>query len=166
MLSSGFNVTWLFLWQFEYLVLSVFVMFMLLSTLVPIYLRLGIGKSEASLLETVIYHVPFSLYLGWITIASIVNVAVALVSVHWDGFRLSGETWAVLIILVALALTSLGSIDEERRSVWAGGYVGIAGHSQQTERTCRHRRCRLCGHRGTGRICVPRRPPHPEVIAL
>jgi benzodiazapine receptor len=51
--------------------------------------------------------VPFSVYLGWITIASIANVAAALVSVNWDGFGLSPETWAAQVVIVALMITML-----------------------------------------------------------
>lgn len=51
-------------------------------------------------------HAPFSVYLGWITIASIANVAVTLVSVGWNGFGISQE-WAILIIIIALLITLL-----------------------------------------------------------
>ena len=106
-LSSLLNIAWLFLWQFEYLSLSVVLMFLLLATLIAIYLRLNIGKSKVSLREKLAVHVPFSVYLGWITIASIANVAVTLVSVKWDGFGISQETWATLIIIIALLITLL-----------------------------------------------------------
>jgi benzodiazapine receptor len=101
------NIAWLFLWQFEYLSLSVVLMFLLLASLISIYLRLGIGKSKVGFREKLAVHVPFSTYLGWITIASIANVAVTLVSVNWDGFGISSETWATLIIVVALLITML-----------------------------------------------------------
>jgi benzodiazapine receptor len=104
-LSSLLNIVWLFLWQFEYLSLSVVLMFLLLATLISIYLRLNIGKSTASLREKLAVHMPFSVYLGWITIASIANVAVTLVSVNWDGFGISPETWAALIVIIALLIT-------------------------------------------------------------
>jgi hypothetical protein len=104
-LSSLLNIAWLFLWQFEYLGLSVVLMFLLLATLMAIYLRLNIGKSTVSLREKLAVHAPFSVYLGWITIASITNVAVALVSLKWDGFGISQETWAVLIVIIALLIT-------------------------------------------------------------
>ena len=80
-------------------------MFLLLVSLIAIYLRLNIGKSTASLREKLAIHLPFSVYLGWITIASIANVAALLVSIGWDGFGLSLETWAVLIIIVTLLIT-------------------------------------------------------------
>ena len=57
--------------------------------------------------EKLAVHMPFSVYLGWITIASIANVAVFLVSEKWDGFGISPETWATLIIIVALVITLL-----------------------------------------------------------
>jgi len=50
---------------------------------------------------------PFSVYLGWITIATIANVSVALVSVNWDGLGISAEIWSTLIIIVALIITIL-----------------------------------------------------------
>jgi benzodiazapine receptor len=106
-LSSLINIAWLFLWQFEYLILSVVLMFLLLATLIAIYLRLNIGKSAVPLREKLAVHVPFSVYLGWITIASIANVSVTLVSVGWDGFGISQETWAILIIIIALLITLL-----------------------------------------------------------
>ncbi len=128
-LSSLLNIAWLFLWQFEYLSLSVVLMFLLLASLIAIYLRLDIGKSVVLLREKLAVHAPFSVYLGWITIASIANVAVTLVSVNWDGFGINQETWAILIIVVALLVTLL--VVATRRDVAYGlviiwALVGIA----------------------------------------
>lgn len=104
-LSSVLNVSWLFLWHYDQIVLSVALMFALLATLIAIYLRLGIGKTNATLKEKACVHLPFSVYLGWITVASIANVSSALVSIQWDGFGLANDTWAVLVIAVALLIT-------------------------------------------------------------
>jgi len=128
-LSSILNIAWLFLWQFEYLGLSVVFMFLLLASLISIYLRLDIGKSKVGFREKLAVHVPFSTYLGWITIASIANVAVTLVSVNWDGFGIISETWATLIIIVALLITILVLATRKDIAyglviVWA--FVGIA----------------------------------------
>jgi benzodiazapine receptor len=128
-LSSVFNVVWLFLWHYDQIVLSVVLMFALLATLIAVYLRLGIGKTVVSVKERVFVHLPFSVYLGWITVASIANVASALVAVGWDGFGLASDVWAVLVIGVALLIT-LGVIATRRDVayslvlVWA--LVGIA----------------------------------------
>jgi len=128
-LSSAFNIVWLFLWQYGFITLSVLPMFALHATLVMIYLRLNIGKSNASLKEKLTVHLPFSAYLGWITIAAIADVATALVSINWDGFGLSATTWAIALIVAALAITLL--VTFTRRdiayclvTIWA--LVGIA----------------------------------------
>jgi hypothetical protein len=84
-LSSVFNSVWLFLWQYNYITLSIVVMFALLATLISIYIRLSVGKSNAPLREKLFIQTPFSVYLGWITITSIANVAAALNSVNWAG---------------------------------------------------------------------------------
>ena len=104
-LSGLFNVVWLFLWQYDYITLSVIVMFALLATLIAIYMRLGIGKTKAPLKERLLVRLPFSVYLGWITIATIANVSAALVSVNWDGFGLSPQTWAILVLAIAVVIT-------------------------------------------------------------
>jgi len=104
-LSGVFNVLWLFLWHYDQIVLSVALMFALLATLIAVYMRLGIGKTSTTLKERLFVHLPFSVYLGWITVASIANVASALVSIQWDGFGLANDTWAVLVIAVALIIT-------------------------------------------------------------
>lgn len=106
-LSSLLNITWLFLWQYEILSLSVVVMFLLLATLVTIYLRLDVGKASVSLRERLAVHLPFSVYLGWITIAAIANVTVALVSVNWNGFGIAPVIWGTLILIVAVLIALL-----------------------------------------------------------
>ena len=106
-LSCIANICWLFLWQFEFLAVSVVLMFLLFASLLKVYLNLGISKSSISWRERIAVQAPFSVYFGWITIASIANVAAALVSVGWDGFGLSAETWGILVILIALLITTL-----------------------------------------------------------
>jgi len=106
-LSCVANICWLFLWQFEYLAVSVVLMLLLFASLLTVYLRLGISKSSVSWRERIAVRAPFGVYFGWITIASIANVAAALVSVGWDGFGLGAETWGILVIVIALLITTL-----------------------------------------------------------
>jgi hypothetical protein len=80
-------------------------MFALLATLTSNYLCLGIGKTKVPLNEKLGVHLPFSVYLGWITVASIANVAAALVSVGWGGFGLRPEIWAIVAMGIALIVT-------------------------------------------------------------
>ena len=129
LLSCFFNIVWIFLWQYEYITLSVPLMFGLLASLIAIYLRLDVGKANVLMREKLAVHLPFSVYLGWITIASIADVAAALVSVSWDGFGIGYETWAILVIVVALIIALLVTLT--RRDVGYGlviiwALVGIA----------------------------------------
>jgi hypothetical protein len=106
-ISCTANVVWIFLWHYELVFLSLIAMFALLGSLILIYLKLDIGRGEPSREEKRYVHLPFSVYLGWITVALIANVVAALVSINWDGFGLSDVTWTILIISVAVILTLL-----------------------------------------------------------
>jgi len=104
-LSGACNVSWLFLWHYEMVTYSLVLMFALLATLIGVYLRLDIGRAAVSLKEMAFVHMPFSVYLGWISIATIANVSVALTAAGWDGGGIEPVTWAVVIICVALLLS-------------------------------------------------------------
>ena len=104
-LSSVCNVCWLFLWHYDLITYSLVLMLGLLVSLILIYRRLNIGRAVVSLKEMAFVHLPFSVYLGWISIATIANVSVALTAVSWDGWGIPDATWAVVIVGVALVLT-------------------------------------------------------------
>jgi translocator protein len=106
-LISLINIAWIFVWQFESLILSVVLILALLLSLTAIYLHLDIGRSKVKTSERLAVHLPFSVYLWWITIASIADVAVTLTAYNWDGFGLSPLTWAVIVVAVALVITML-----------------------------------------------------------
>lgn len=105
------NIAWIFLWHYNYLSLTVVAMLVLLASLIVVYLRLGIQKTPVSRGERWAVHVPFSIYLGWITVATIANATNLLWSAGWNGFGLSAQTWflimlaAAIIIAAAMALT-------------------------------------------------------------
>ena len=85
-ISCVLNISWIFLWHYEHVIPSVVLMFALLISLIMIYLRLDIGRGSPSKGERLWIHLPFSVYLGWITVAPIANVVAALVSINWNGF--------------------------------------------------------------------------------
>lgn len=104
-LSSIANIVWIFFWHYEQIILSIIPMLVLLTALISIYLGLQIGHSDVSLSEKLAVHLPFSVYLGWITVATIANVAAALTAINWDGLGISEVTWTVLVITIALIIT-------------------------------------------------------------
>lgn len=96
LVSSVFNSLWLVAWQYEYLPLSLLIMVFLLFSLIKIYLLERKGWQT---------RVPFSLYLGWISVATIANVSVVLYSLNWNGFGLSDLSWTLIMMLVAVILS-------------------------------------------------------------
>jgi hypothetical protein len=98
------NIGWIFAWHYENVSLSLLLMLILLGCLIAIYLRLNIGKTEAMKSEKYLVHLPFSVYLGWITIATIANVTALLVDISWNMFGLGEQFWAVAVIIVGIAV--------------------------------------------------------------
>ncbi|MFC1929019.1 hypothetical protein ACFLXK_05425 [Chloroflexota bacterium] len=103
-ISSLANIGWIFAWHYEILPLSLVIMLVILGSLITIYLRLHIGKSDSSSSEKYLVHLPFSVYLGWITIATIANVTAVLVDINWNTFGLGEQFWAVAVIIVGIAI--------------------------------------------------------------
>ena len=128
-LSCVANVAWLFLWHYEIFSLTLVAMLTLLLSLIAIYLRLGIGRTRVSTTETLFVRVPFSIYLGWITVATIANATSLLDYLNWGGWGLSPEVWAVIMLVAGAAIASAvaltrGDVAYMLVIVWA--FVGIA----------------------------------------
>ena len=128
-ISNLANAVWLFCWHYNQFGWSVLVMLFLLGLLIASYLRLDINRSMVTPLELWSVNIPFSLYLGWITVATVANISDWLFLVQWNGFGLHPETWAVIMLGVA-SLLGLGMFIMRRDAaylfvlVWA--FIGIA----------------------------------------
>jgi hypothetical protein len=59
---------------------------------------------EAGWVERLLVRLPFSVYLGWISVATIVNATVVLYDAGWDGAGLSDEAWTAGLIGVGAGL--------------------------------------------------------------
>ena len=101
------NTAWIFLWQYEHFPLTLVAMLVLLATLLVTYLRLGIGRTAVSTAETWAARLPFSIYLGWITVATVANVTVLLDYLKWDGFGIAPELWMGIVLAAVLAISVL-----------------------------------------------------------
>jgi hypothetical protein len=106
-LASLGNIIWIFLWHYEQVVLSILPMLLLFFSLLMIYQRLEIGIKKVLLKEKIAVHVPISVYLGWITVATIANVTGALVKLNVGDLFLGEVTWTLLVIAVATIITML-----------------------------------------------------------
>jgi hypothetical protein len=104
------NIAWLFLWHYEFFVWTLVAMVALLLSLIAIYLRVGIGRTRVPAAETWLVRVPFSIYLGWITVATIANVTEVLYYLNWGGWRISPEIWAVIMLVAGAIIASAVSL--------------------------------------------------------
>jgi translocator protein len=99
--SSALNILWIFFWHFNVFLGAIIVMLGLLATLIAIYLRLGIRTAPVKTAEKWLVNVPFSIYLGWISVATIANASQFLDYVNWSGWGISDQGWAIIMILAA-----------------------------------------------------------------
>ena len=128
--ASGFaNIAWIFLWHYEQFPLTLIAMLALLGLLIATYLQLGIGKSSATPLETWAVRIPFSIYLGWITVATVANITDVLYFLKWDGFGIAPQSWMFIVltaVIVIAGLVSLTRSDVAYNLVVLWALVGIA----------------------------------------
>lgn len=94
-MSCLFNIAWLLSWHYEYFALSVLFMFLLLFTLIAIYLQYKPTQTGFS------ERFPFSYYLAWITVATIANVSYVL---KYYGVSLGISEVMGSLVLVAVAV--------------------------------------------------------------
>lgn len=125
-ITSVANIAWIFSWHYGFIGLSVAFMLCLLITLICIATKLR--TLRLSLAERYFVRLPFSVYFGWITIATIANITVFLVSINWDAFGFSEAFWTMLILVVGAIIGLWRSyIDQDLAYIlvfiWA--YIGI-----------------------------------------
>lgn len=101
------NSAWIFLWHYLQFVGTLGAMLILLATLIAVYLRLGINRFTVSAGETWAVRVPFSIYLGWITVATIANVSDVLDYLNWNRFGISDATWMVVVLGAVVLISGL-----------------------------------------------------------
>lgn len=128
-ISNVANAAWLFCWHYNLFGLSVLVMLTLLGLLIASYLRLDVNRSSVMLVEYWSVDVVFSVYLGWITVATVANISDWLYLVEWNGFGISAQSWAVIMLTIASLLglaMALTRRDAGYLSVLVWAFIGIA----------------------------------------
>ena len=109
-IASLANIAWIFLWHYEQFPLTLVAMLTLLVSLIVTYLRLDISRAKVTTAERWTVDVPFSIYLGWITVATIANVTSLLEYLNWSGWGIQPEVWAVIMLIAGLAIASAVSL--------------------------------------------------------
>lgn len=98
-ISSLANTAWVFAWHYDQILISTLLIASILVLLGLIVTTLRDHSLTAR--EHWLVRVPFSVYFGWITVATVANITVWLVSIGWDGFGIADQMWAVIIVAVA-----------------------------------------------------------------
>jgi translocator protein len=97
------NGLWIITWHYEKIFFSVIVMLFLLFSLSKIYVNL-VQRRPLPINQSIWTLVPFSVYLGWISVATIANFAAFFVSIQWAGLGISPLTWTKIVIGIAIML--------------------------------------------------------------
>ncbi|MBM7619851.1 hypothetical protein JOC95_001703 [Bacillus tianshenii] len=121
-LSCILNSTWVVLWHYEFFVTTIAVMLSLLLTLIALYKKVQV--SDPGLFD----RLPFSIYLGWVSVATIANISYVLVYLEWDGFGLSDVTWTIIMLVVATLLAiwfNMANRDRVYPLVFVWAFIGI-----------------------------------------
>jgi len=101
-LAGLLNVIWLFCWHNLWILASIFVMLLFLITLIIVFIKLNSQLGDYTG-KNWIYHLTFSVYLGWISIATIANFAALGVHYGLDfGFNGNVIVASILIFIGAL----------------------------------------------------------------
>lgn len=126
LITSLINSTWIFAWHYRLIGITVLLMLGLLVTLIKIADTLR--PAVLSGWEKFVIATPFSIYFGWITVATIANITTWLVSIGWNGFGLPELFWLLLILVIGAAI-GIGRLLYDKRIsyglvlIWA--YAGI-----------------------------------------
>lgn len=124
--SSLANAAWIVSWHFFRIQLSmVFMVAILICLIVIMEVNRGYRLSSR---EKLYIKLPFSIYFGWITVATIANFTVLLVSLGWNRFGLSEVTWTIIMIIIGMLIGigfALRNTDVPYLLVLVWAYSGI-----------------------------------------
>lgn len=100
--TSIVNVLWILAWHYNFILASA----ILIITLLVLLIKIAdlVNKQEFTIKERICVCAPFTIYFGWLTVATIANITVLLVSLKWDGFGIAPEILTMLILLVGIII--------------------------------------------------------------
>ena len=108
-LTGVFNSIWLFMWHYEYFAWTLPLMIALLVSLIFIVVKLQkVKESDKPRFFDLLIKLPFSIYIGWITVATVANATDVLYLLQFNGFGMQPQLWGAIMMLIAGALGLIG----------------------------------------------------------
>lgn len=124
--SSVLNIIWIFLWHFQIIPASLIIMIIILICLA--FINREFKLEQLTTREKLFIRLPFSIYFGWITVATIANAVTFFVSIGWKGLGLSDAAWTVIVLFAGTVIglaALLKNKDIEYGLVLVWTYIGI-----------------------------------------
>jgi len=122
LISCIANSCWVAAWLYDYTALSVVLMTVILISLLKIITNLDINLVKRDTKDYSFINLPFTLYVGWISVAIIANVAALLTKINWDAWRIAPITWTIVMVVIA-GVVNIFMVTH--RNMRAYGLVGI-----------------------------------------
>lgn len=129
------NSVWVFLWIYGETGISCFFILLLLFSLMQIIFRCRLELDLEPFSKMLFIAWPFVFYAGWVTVASIANISAYLYKINWDGFGIASETWAIVMISVAVLVNIWAIFSRNLREfavVGAWALIAIGVRNQET----------------------------------
>jgi len=124
--SSVANAVWIFAWHYRLIPISMILMLFILLCLIVI--NQMTYQIKFSLMEKIFIKIPFGVYFGWITIATIANLTTLLVDIDWNGFGIAEPIWMMIVLAVGVLIGGATMLKQRNMPygfvlIWA--YAGI-----------------------------------------
>lgn len=131
------NSLWVVVWLYEYTLVSVFLMIILLFSLLKIVVKTEMELHNGPLKKFLFLWWPFCLYSGWVAVALIANIAAYLTKIGWSGLGLSEIVWTFIMILVAAAVNLFMIWNRNMREfglvgVWSFIAIAVANQNESS----------------------------------
>lgn len=124
--SSVANFFWILAWHYDQMLLALILIVVVLLCLIVISQL--IRKENLNLKERLLIKLPFSIYFGWISVATIANVVVVFVKLNWNGLGIAPAVWTMIILGVGTVIgiaTMFRNRDLAYGLVFLWAYAGI-----------------------------------------
>ena len=107
LVSNIANAFWLVAFHYRQFALALGLIFILFFALMRIHMILDIDHKTTGVSWRWLVEMPFGIYYGWVTVASISNLSQVLEYYQWNGFGIAPEIWFSLVIAVIVIVSGL-----------------------------------------------------------